>query len=71
MGVTDHGASEIEFTFYRMDRAGMRELADLWKPGVPVAENEAYIRRARELNAELETALVTQYDASRHDTTSE
>ena len=55
-------ASEMEKTFYKHDRRTLRELADLWKPGVPVAANEAYIRRARELNTEFETALVRQLD---------
>ncbi|MEE4119959.1 MAG: cation:proton antiporter [Paracoccaceae bacterium] len=55
-------ASEMEKTFYRHDRRALRELADLWQPGVPVAANEAYIRRARELNTEFETELVRQFD---------
>ena len=55
-------ASEMEKTFYKHDRHTLRELADLWRPGVPVAANEAYIRRARELNTEFETALVRQLD---------
>ena len=38
------------------------ELAELWKPGVPVSENAAYMARAQELNNALETALVTTLD---------
>jgi CPA2 family monovalent cation:H+ antiporter-2 len=55
-------ASEMEKTFYKHDRRTLRELAELWKPGVPVAQNEAYVARARELNTEFETALVRQLD---------
>jgi CPA2 family monovalent cation:H+ antiporter-2 len=55
-------ASEMEKAFYKHDRRTLRELADLWKPGIPVGSNEAYVRRARELNTELETALVRALD---------
>jgi len=62
MGLTDIEASRIEHFFFRKDREQLRELADLWKPGVPVSKNPAYVQRARELNAELETALVAHLD---------
>jgi CPA2 family monovalent cation:H+ antiporter-2 len=55
-------ASEMERAFYRHDRRTLRELAELWQPGVPVTENAAYVERARELNTELETALVRALD---------
>jgi CPA2 family monovalent cation:H+ antiporter-2 len=58
MGLTDIEAAKIEHFFYRKDRDSLRELADLWSPDIPVNRNEAYVRRSRELNAELETALV-------------
>ncbi|NSX54758.1 monovalent cation:proton antiporter-2 (CPA2) family protein [Parasulfitobacter algicola] len=60
MGLSEFEASEAEKTFYKMDRQSLRDLAEVWKPGVPVAENEDYVSRARELNKELETAIVTQ-----------
>lgn len=62
MGLTDHEASEIEHFFFRKDRQSMRELAELWDPEKPVSENQPYIDRARELNKELEAALVTELD---------
>jgi CPA2 family monovalent cation:H+ antiporter-2 len=62
MGLSDYEAAQTERTFFRMDRRAVRELAELWRPGVPVSENEEYVARARELNTELETALVTQLD---------
>jgi len=55
-------ANEMEKTFYKHDRRTLRELAELWKPGVPVADNTEYVNRARELNKDLETALVTTLD---------
>jgi CPA2 family monovalent cation:H+ antiporter-2 len=62
MGLTDYEAHEMERAFYRHDRQNLRELAELWKPGVPVSENEAYVNRARVLNNNLETALMSQLD---------
>ena len=55
-------ANEMEKTFYKHDRRTLRELAELWQPGVPVSDNHAYIAKARELNKDLETALVTTLD---------
>jgi CPA2 family monovalent cation:H+ antiporter-2 len=62
MGMSEFDAADAEHTFFRMDRKAMRDLAELWKPGVPVAENTAYLERARELNRELESALVSTLD---------
>ncbi|QBY00208.1 potassium transporter [Rhodophyticola sp. CCM32] len=62
MGLTDYEAHEVETAFYRHDRHNLRTLAEVWKPGTPVAQNEAYMARARELNNNLETALVSQLD---------
>ncbi len=62
MGLSDFEAAKTERTFFRMDRKAVRELAALWKPGIPVSENEPYVERARELNKDLETALVSELD---------
>ena len=62
MGLSDYEAHEIEVAFYRHDRQNLRDLAELWKPGVPIAENPAYMERARELNANLEAALLSALD---------
>ncbi len=62
MGLTDMEAAKIEHFFFRRDRESLRELAALWKPGIPVSSNEEYVARARELNAELEAALVEHLD---------
>ncbi|MEM6740907.1 MAG: cation:proton antiporter [Pseudomonadota bacterium] len=55
-------ASAMEKAFFKHDRRILRELAALWQPGIPVEENEDYVVRARELNAELETELVRALD---------
>ncbi len=62
MGLTDFEANEVEHFFFRKDREALRDLAALWEPDVPIAENQAYVERARELNKELETALVKTLD---------
>ncbi|MEM6637946.1 MAG: cation:proton antiporter [Pseudomonadota bacterium] len=67
MGMSDFDASELERTFYQLDRAAMRELAELWVPGVPVEENAAYLERAHQLNRDLETALVRELDDAPED----
>ena len=57
MGLSDYEAHETEIAFYRHDRHNLRELAEVWKPGVPVTENEAYMRRTREMTDNLESAM--------------
>jgi monovalent cation:H+ antiporter-2, CPA2 family len=63
MGLTEFEAAEAQTMYYHADRTAVRELAELWKPGVNVLDNPAYIERAKELNKDLETALVSQIKA--------
>ncbi|PTX56614.1 Kef-type potassium/proton antiporter (CPA2 family) [Litoreibacter ponti] len=58
MGITEYDAHAQEVDFFRMDRAAMQDLAMLWDPKIPVTKNEAYLERARELNRDLEVALL-------------
>ncbi|MDV4168311.1 monovalent cation:proton antiporter-2 (CPA2) family protein [Rhodovulum sp. FJ3] len=58
LGLSEFEAHAMETAFYKHDRQALRDLADLWKPGVPVDQNHAYVERSRELNRDLETALV-------------
>lgn len=58
IGLSEYEAAQAEQTFYAHDRLTVRELASLWKPGTPASENQAYIARARELEKDLETALL-------------
>ena len=62
MGLTEFEAAELEKTFYQHDRQSVRELAALWDPARPTVENDAYITRARELEAELQTMLLSQLE---------
>ncbi|MCY4180999.1 MAG: cation:proton antiporter [Litoreibacter sp.] len=58
MGLTEYEAHRQTTTFYDMDRDGMRQLAELWREDVPAAQNDAYVEKAKELNRDLEAALL-------------
>ncbi|MDO9525161.1 MAG: NAD-binding protein, partial [Gemmobacter sp.] len=60
IGFTEYEAAKLSQTYSQVDRAALRDLAKLWVPGQPVHLNEAYVARARQLNADLETALIEQ-----------
>ncbi|WP_368344252.1 cation:proton antiporter [Pelagovum sp. HNIBRBA483] len=60
LGLSEYEAAEAQEVFYHHDRDNLRELAELWKPGVPISEIPEYVKRARELNNDLETALATR-----------
>ncbi len=62
LGLSEYEANEAEIQFYRHDRAALRELAELWEPGVPVTDNDAYVARAREFNKDLETVLTGKFE---------
>lgn len=58
MGFSEYEAANVSKAFFRLDRAAMRDLAQLWVPGQPVDRNPAYIERAKKLDSDLETALI-------------
>lgn len=58
MGFSEYEAAKLSQAYWRIDRAAMRDLAELWVPGQPVQENAAYIERAKQLDSDLETALM-------------
>ncbi|KQB95470.1 potassium transporter [Loktanella sp. 1ANDIMAR09] len=63
LGLSEFEAAEVEQTFYQHDRKALRELAELWKPGVPITEIPEYVARARELNNTLELELTARQQA--------
>ncbi|WP_299785676.1 monovalent cation:proton antiporter-2 (CPA2) family protein [uncultured Marivita sp.] len=67
IGLTEYEANEAEKLFYQHDRYTVRELADLWDPNIPSAQNEAYIARAKELEKELEASLLSALEANSTD----
>lgn len=60
-GLSEFEAAELERIFYRMDRAGLRELAEVWQPGLPAEQNHEYIARSKALNAAMENALMDRF----------
>ena len=62
VGLSEFEAHTVERAFYEHDRNSVRDLAALWDPDVPTIENSAYIERARELEKDLETMLLSQLE---------
>lgn len=60
MGFTEYEAAKLSQTYFKVDRAAMRDLASLWVPGQPVQLNDAYVERAKQLDRDLETALIDE-----------
>ncbi len=60
LGLSEYEASDAETQFYQHDRNGLRDLAELWKPGVAATDNPEYMARAKQLNAELEATLMAR-----------
>ncbi len=60
VGLSEYEAAEAERVFYHHDRDTVRQLAALWKPGVKIEQNKEYVERAKELQRDLETALLSR-----------
>lgn len=60
-GLSEYEAAELEKLFYRLDREGLRELAETWQSGLPQEENLAYIERSRALNQAMENAMMQRF----------
>ncbi|TRW98331.1 potassium transporter [Paracoccus sp. M683] len=60
-GLSEYEAAELEKIFYRLDRANLRELADVWKPDVPLEQNPDYLKKSQDLNKVLENALMDRF----------
>ncbi|THH35664.1 potassium transporter [Aliishimia ponticola] len=66
IGLSEFEAAEATRVFYEMDRYGVKELAQLWREDVPLEKNDAYVKRARELQQELEFALAQRAEEDDH-----
>lgn len=60
VGLSEFEADSAERTFYAHDRYAVQHLAEVWDPNIPATENTAYIARAKELEKELEVALLNR-----------
>ncbi len=61
VGLSEYEASELYKIFFKLDREAIRDLAEVWIPGVPAERNPAYIERAKALNRDLEAALQARF----------
>jgi CPA2 family monovalent cation:H+ antiporter-2 len=62
LGLSEYEAAEAQRIFYHHDRMSVRELAQIWRPDVAPADNAAYVKRAKELEKDLETAFLNRGD---------
>ncbi|MCU9839211.1 monovalent cation:proton antiporter-2 (CPA2) family protein [Ruegeria sp. WL0004] len=58
VGLSEYEAAQAAQTFYHHDRKAVRDLAEVWDPNIPTAENTAYVERSQALQKDLETALM-------------
>ncbi|MBZ4022634.1 potassium transporter [Rhodobacter sp. TJ_12] len=57
VGLSAYEAHELERMFWKLDRSSVRDLAEVWQPGVPVEKNATYVARSKALNAGFETQM--------------
>lgn len=60
MGFSDYEASKVTQIFARIDRAAMRDLAQLWVPGQNMSLNAAYVARAQQLERDIADAMMDE-----------
>jgi len=58
VGLSEYEAAQAAQTFYHHDRQAVRDLAEVWDPNIPTADNKAYVERSQALQKDLETALM-------------
>ncbi|MCG6903619.1 MAG: NAD-binding protein, partial [Rhodobacter sp.] len=64
VGLTEFEAAQLEKTYFDYDRSAVRDLAEVWIPGVPIEQNPEYMARTKELNVGLEAALMAHFNKS-------
>lgn len=57
LGHDDEEIERFAAAFFDHDRNMLAELAEIWDPDIPLEENPAYVKRAREQATEIEAAL--------------
>jgi CPA2 family monovalent cation:H+ antiporter-2 len=65
IGFTNYEAGKLAKTYFKVERAALRDLAELWVPGQPVHLNDAYIARAQQLERDLAAAMSEDLDETR------
>lgn len=62
IGLSEFEAAKAEKIFFDHDRAAVRDLAQVWKPGVSASENAEYITLSKKLQKDLEALLTEQFE---------
>jgi CPA2 family monovalent cation:H+ antiporter-2 len=62
LGFSEYDAHRLSQTYSKLDRSALVDLAKLWVPGQPVSQNAAYVERSRQLDRDLENALIAELD---------
>ena len=65
MGFTDYEAATLSQAFWRLDRAAMQDLAELWVPGERVDLNAEFVARAKELDRDMQLSLMEELEGAR------
>ena len=65
MGFTDYEAATLSQAFWRLDRAAMQDLAELWVPGERMDLNAEFVARAKELDHDMQLSLMEELDGAR------
>ena len=60
MGFTDYEAATLSQAYYRLDRAAMRDLAELWVPAERMDLNAAFVARAKEIDNDMQVSLMEE-----------
>ena len=58
LGWDDYEIERAAEEFVKADRAALLELAQLWDPDIPVADNKPYMDKAKEINANFNTGFL-------------
>ena len=62
LGWSDYEIEHAAEEFVKSDRHALLELAELWDPKVKTMDNAAYVKRAREINAEFYTSFLANLE---------
>jgi len=67
IGLSEFEAHELERLFWKLDRNAVRDLAEVWKPGIPAEKNDEYVARVRALNTEFEAQMLAHFAERRRE----
>ena len=60
LGYAQEDAREMVEMFIVRDKKGLRELAGLWNPDIPVEDNQPYLLKAKEMSEQLAADMLAR-----------